>query len=82
MKSLEIQTDNTDKESTEYTRNNTFQVEKVRCYVRENMYLSNPKVFREHLSIDKKVKLMENLINFPSLATENTKRYLKNKKMK
>lgn len=62
-----------------YQRNNSSQINKVRCYVRTSQYLLDPFNKKEHMSIDKKLKMSEDLINFPSIAIDNTTTYIKSK---
>ena len=62
-----------------YKRCNTTQINKVRQCLRETGYLLNSKIKNQHVSIDGKKIMSEELVGFATIATSNTKIYIEAK---
>ena len=69
----------TDNATTDYKRNNTMQVNKVRCFIRKSEYLLEPNLVKRHMSIDNTTSMSTDLVTYSVIAVNNIKNYIKSK---
>ena len=62
-----------------YQRCNTSQINKVRLLLRKQKYLLNPKIKDQHVSIDGKKTMSDELVSFASIAVKNINEYMEAK---
>ena len=62
-----------------YQTCSTTQINKVRLIIRKQKYLLNPKIKNQHVSIDGKKAMSDELISFDSIAVNKVNIYIKAK---
>ena len=64
------------REDTAYHRKNTIQINRVRTYIRKQKYLEDPFTKEQHVSMDGKNILHQDLVNFSTTSQENLSQYI------